>query len=193
MLVDVNYLGNDSYSARVRCSTNECEVRVKLEEYTEDNLKQLKQLAIDKYNEVANLESIKGFTREEIFQTGNKIELRNGARYEIFETDYLNTSLGNAQTEIWYVALSLTSEVAHTALDCQWDKYGFYGVSAFMDIVRVYDKDNNIKAERSCLNPFTSKKLILSEDEFWNGKCPYKKRKGILDKEKVSKIGKVVG
>lgn len=190
MLVDVNYLGNGMYSARVRCSTDECEVRVKLGDHTEDNLKELRQLAIKKYNEVANLTLTKGFTREEIFQNGNKIELRNGAMYEIVETEYLNTSLGNTEPKKWSVALSLTSEIAYYVLGCQWDEYGFYGVSAFMDIVRVYDKYDNLKAERSCLNPFTTKQLILSEDEFWNGKCPYKKRKGISDKEKVLNMWK---
>lgn len=185
MLVDVNYLGNDIYNARVRCSTDDCEVRMELKTYTEDEIKKLKQLAVKKYNEVANLTLTKGFTREEIFKTGNIVELRSGAKYEIVETEYLNASLGNTKPQKYKIALSITSEVAYEVVCSQWNDYGFYGTSAFMDIVRVYDKNNNLKAERSTLNPFTTQKLTLDEGEFWSKGCPHKKRIGILDKDKV--------
>ena len=188
MLVDVNYLGDNLYSARVRCSTDDCEVKMKLTTYKEDEIKKLKQLAIQRYNEVAKLTLIKGFTKDEIFETGNIIELRNRSKYEIVETEYLNTSLGNTKPQICKIALSITSEVSDKLMCCLWDEYGFYGTSAFMDVVRVYDNNNNLKAERSTLNPFTTQKLTLSEDEFWNNRCPYEKKIGVLDKDKVVNI-----
>lgn len=74
------------------------------------------------------------FTRNEVFQEGNTIELRNGNRY-ICEIE-------NIGIKKMITLIPLSSDISERdMISTYWDYYCFYGVNSDMDVVKWLDKN----------------------------------------------------
>ena len=61
-------------------------------------------------------------------------------------------------------AIAITKTQIERLIDASWDNFGFYGVNTSMDIVKVFDKDMKLKAERTQYNVLSSKNLEKMEE-----------------------------
>lgn len=126
----------------------------------------------------------KDFNEDNIFQDGNVIELRNGAKYEILETVFVNCYESNKR----FYALSLTPEYVYKLHDFDWDYYGFYGRYSSKDIIKVYDKEGHMLMERLHLNPNCKYELVSYDDrneERYFGDKKVEKQRGIDKKHEI--------
>lgn len=156
MIIDICREGN-YLVARPRCTIKECEVKLEITDPEKDS-EQVEKIAIDKFYEMANKYYTKGFTNQEIFQEGNIIELRNGTRYRIQEGVIKSCWEFNEDKKLME-AIAITKTQIKRLIDASWDDFGFYGINTSMDIVKVFDRDMNLKAERTQYNVLSSKNL----------------------------------
>lgn len=161
MLVDTYYQGGSKYKAHVRCTIDDCFVETECNGSIEERYDKLNKLANARYDELADERFVKGFKRNKVFVPGNFIELRNGRKYKIykgklFEEDCIYAKRLKSDGTLYKNKTDL--------IYCAWDKYCFYGVNATMDIVKVYDKDMNLLAEREHLNVLSTQDFILDDN-----------------------------
>ncbi|WP_297993976.1 hypothetical protein [uncultured Clostridium sp.] len=157
MLIDI-YRKRNFLIARPRSTIKECKVKLKITNLEED-FKKINQMTINKFNEMANKYYTKGFTNEEIFQEGNIIELRNGVQYRIQKCAIKSCLDFNTNKNIME-AIAINETPIKKLSDASWDDFGFFGIETSMDIVKVFDSDMHLKAERTQYNVLSSQELI---------------------------------
>lgn len=81
------------------------------------------------------------FDKYAIWENDVIIELRNGNKYRLRDDAGVlvkrKTDSKNCVKNLW---------------KSSFDKYLYYGVSAEHDVVKIFDEDNNLLAERNCYN-----------------------------------------
>lgn len=158
MLVDVKFCDN-GLEAIVRCAKDICRVIVPMgsEAYEKSGREKARALAVKRFYEMADEYYTKGFSRDEVFQIGNIVELRNGDKYEIKEVKpYRNNDT------VWIEAHRIGKEkgMRDRIIMESWDEFCFYGINTTMDIVKVFDSEGNLQAERTQYNVLSTKHFV---------------------------------
>lgn len=141
MLFDYIYIGNGMYKATGRCVKEEL-LSVVAEE------SEIEGLVKEKYKELCNQYYDFNFKRELVFKNGNVIELRNGGLYKI-EGEYAKSIKGvkKGSNKSIYIYI--------------FDSYCYYGCNAYLDVVKIYDSEMNLIAERNGVNPLSTKHFTI--------------------------------
>lgn len=130
----------------MECSKNLCKIVRDLKIASESICEEIRYEASEKLKELAEMYYTKGFKRDEVFQIENTIELRNGERYIIKK--------GIKDEVIWNMAFKVREdnciEIGKSGkISALWNGYGFYGFYTDYDVVKVYNENGEMIAERT--------------------------------------------